>query len=141
MGLIYLDSSVFVSLLLADSNSVRARAWLSGFAGLLLVGDFAVVETGGVISRTERTGEITEAQADAAWLDLVAMRDQSERWRHGAGDFAESERLVRDRSLKLSGADALHLASAINAKASMATFDLRLQEAARARGVGVEAIG
>jgi predicted nucleic acid-binding protein len=43
--------------------------------------------------------------------------------------------LVRDYSTKLTAADALHLASAKNGGARLATFDVRLAEAARAAGV------
>ncbi|MGP0060221.1 MAG: PIN domain-containing protein, partial [Beijerinckiaceae bacterium] len=38
---------------------------------------------------------------------------------------------------KLAAADALHLAAAMNAGASLVTFDGRLAEAARMQGVGV----
>jgi predicted nucleic acid-binding protein len=44
---------------------------------------------------------------------------------------------VRDYSTKLSAPDALHLASAKNAGATLATFDARLADAARAQGVEV----
>ena len=43
--------------------------------------------------------------------------------------------LVRDFTTKLTAPDALHLASAKNAGATLATLDVRLAEAARAQGV------
>ena len=49
---------------------------------------------------------------------------------HSANDYALAERIVRDPSSKLAAADALHLASAKNAGAAMATLDNRLAEAA-----------
>lgn len=51
--------------------------------------------------------------------------------------FIFDERLVRDFSTKLAAAAALHLASAKNAGATLATFNVRLAEAALAQGVEV----
>ncbi len=58
----------------------------------------------------------------------------------GAADFLLAERIVRDFSTRLAVADALHLASAANADAAIATLDARLAEAARMRGVEVAAL-
>jgi predicted nucleic acid-binding protein len=65
------------------------------------------------------------------------MRANCERLSHGAADFLLAEHMVRDFSMKLAAADALHLASAKNAGAALATFDGRLAEAARTQGVEV----
>ena len=48
--------------------------------------------------------------------------------------------LARDPALKLSAADALHLALCGEGGHSLVTFDLRLIEAARVRGYSVESI-
>ena len=55
--------------------------------------------------------------------------------------FLLAERLVRDFSTKLAAADALHLASAKNAGAALATFDARLAEAANGLGVALAELG
>ena len=65
------------------------------------------------------------------------MRAGCERLSHGVDDFMLAERIVRDFATKLAAADALHLASAKNAGAALATFDLRLADAARMKGVKV----
>ncbi|HLX97338.1 MAG TPA: hypothetical protein VKR62_01470 [Roseiarcus sp.] len=65
------------------------------------------------------------------------MRANFERLTHGAADFLLAERIVRDFATKLAAADALRLASAKNAGATLATFDVRLAEAGRAQGVEV----
>jgi predicted nucleic acid-binding protein len=49
--------------------------------------------------------------------------------------------LVRDFATKLSAPDALHLASAKNAGATLATLDVRLAEAAMGQGVKVAELG
>ena len=56
-------------------------------------------------------------------------------------DFAHAERLIRDFATKLAAPDALHLASAKNSGAALATFDARLADAARAQGVEVAQLG
>ena len=48
---------------------------------------------------------------------------------------------MRDFSTKLAAADALHLASAKNAGAALATFDARLADAARAQRLEVAELG
>ena len=63
------------------------------------------------------------------------MRADCERLHHSSADFLLAQRLTRDASTKLAAADALHLASAKNAGAAIATFDLRLADAARAQGL------
>ena len=69
------------------------------------------------------------------------MRANCERLSHAASDFLLAERLVRDFSTKLAAADALHLASAKNAGATLATFDARLAEAARGQGIALADLG
>jgi predicted nucleic acid-binding protein len=69
------------------------------------------------------------------------VRANCERLGHGAGDFLLAERLVRDFSTRLAAADALHLASAKNAGATLATFDARLAEAARGQGLALAELG
>jgi uncharacterized protein len=49
--------------------------------------------------------------------------------------------LVRDFATKLTAPDALHLASAKNAGATLATLDARLADAARGQGVEVAELG
>ena len=48
--------------------------------------------------------------------------------------------LVQDFATKLAAADALHLASAKNAGAILATLEIRLAEAAKGQGVEVAAL-
>jgi len=135
VGLIYLDASVLLSLVFADAHTASASAWYSGLRATVLVSDFANLEVSAVASRHLRVGRLTPRQIDGALLDFDALRAGCERLTHSAADFQLAERLVRDFSTKLTAADALHLASAKNAGAALATFDARLAEAARAQGV------
>jgi uncharacterized protein len=69
------------------------------------------------------------------------MRANCERLSHGASGFSLAERLIRDFATKLAAADALHLASAKNAGATLATLDGRLAEAVRGQGVALSDLG
>jgi predicted nucleic acid-binding protein len=133
--LIYFDASVLLPLLIADAHTEKASAWYSGLSATVVVSDFANLEVNAVLSRHLRVGRLTQGEVENALLDFDAMRAHCERLSHGPSDFLLAERLVHDFSTKLAAADALHLASAKNAGAALATFDARLAEAANGRGV------
>lgn len=134
MGLIYLDASVVIPLLVADAHTQRALKWYSDGNEALIISDLAGLEVSAVILRDLRKGRFADEVAENALLDFDAMRANCERLSHGASDFSLAERLIRDFATKLAAADALHLASAKNAGATLATLDGRLAEAAGAGG-------
>lgn len=137
----YLDASILVSALTGDVNTARARAWLAANAAPLIVSDLAALEVASVVSRGLRTGRFGRGDADAALRDFDDFRRHAERLGHRPADFALAESLIRAFDDKLATQDALHLASAINARATLATFDARLAAAAKARGVEVAEMG
>jgi uncharacterized protein len=137
VGLIYFDASVLLPLLVADAQTERASAWYSCLTATIIVSDLANLEVSAVLSRHLRVGRLAQGQVESALLDFDAMRANCERLTHGAADFLLAERFVRDLSTKLAAANALHLASAKNAGAALATFDARLADAARTQGVDV----
>jgi len=139
--LIYFDASVLLPLLIADAHTEKASAWYSGLSATVVVSDFANLEVNAVLSRHLRVGRLTQGEVENALLDFDAMRANCERLSHGPSDFLLAERFVRDFSTKLAAADALHLASAKNAGAALATFDARLAEAANGQGVALVELG
>ncbi len=139
--MIYFDASVLVSLLVADAHTETAGVWYSGLSATVVVSDLASLEVSAVLSRHLRVGRLTQREVESALLDFDAMRANSERLSHSATDYLLAERLVRDFSMKLAAADALHLASAKNAGSALATFDERLADAARMQGVEVAGLG
>jgi predicted nucleic acid-binding protein len=139
--LIYFDASVLLPLLIADAHTEKASAWYSGLSATVVVSDFANLEVNAVLSRHLRVGRLTQGEVENALLDFDAMRANCERLSHGPSDFLLAERLVRDFSTKLAAADALHLASAKNAGAALATFDARLAEAPNGQGVALAELG
>lgn len=139
--IVYLDASVLVSIVLLDANSERAGRWYESLQASVVISDLADLEVSAVVSRELRRRRFSRAYADKALTDFDALRVTSVRWSHSAQDFVLADRLVRDHSTKLSAPDALHLASARNAGAELATFDKRLAEAARRQGLEVAALG
>jgi predicted nucleic acid-binding protein len=69
------------------------------------------------------------------------MRANCERLSHASSDFLLAERLVRDFATRLAAADALHLASAKNAGATLATLDVGLAEGTRGQGIVLAELG
>jgi len=134
---VYLDASVVLSIITADVHSDRAARWYAALQASVIISDLANLEVCAVISRELRAKRFSRPAADQALLDFDALRAASERATFGAQDFAIADRLVRDFATKLAAADALHLASALSAGATLATFDARLAGAARAEGVAV----
>jgi uncharacterized protein len=124
----------------ADTHTTRAVAWYSNLDETLIVSDLANLEVSAVVSRDLRKGRLAQAAAESALWDFDAMRASCDRLNHRAADFLLAERIVRDFSTELAAADALHLASAKNAGAAIATLDVRLAEAARRYGVEVAAL-
>jgi uncharacterized protein len=141
VGLIYLDASVLIPLLLTDAHTQRAVDWYSNGNETLIISDLASLEVSAVVLRDLRKGRLADKVAENALLDFDAMRANCERRTHDAGDFLLAQRLARDVSTKLAAADALHLASAKNAGATLATLDARLAEAARGQGVALADLG
>ncbi len=141
MGLIYLDASVLLPLLVADAHTQRTANWYSNGNETLIISDLANLEVNAVLSRHLRVGRLTQGEVENAFLDFDAMRANCERLSHGASDFLLAERFVRDFATKLAAADALHLASAKNAGATLATLDLRLGEAAHGQAVALADLG
>jgi predicted nucleic acid-binding protein len=79
------------------------------------------------------------AVADAALLEFQAFAERrAERLSQCASAGALAAQLARDAALKLSAADALHLALSTEGPHGLVTFDLRLAEAAQAAGFSAE---
>lgn len=139
--IVYLDTSVVLSILIDAANSEKAARWYSNLSASVVISDLASLEVLAVVSREYRAKRLTRTVADRAIADFDALRVHSERLSQGSKEFELAEQLVRDFSTKLAGPDALHLASAKNAGAALATFDFRLAEAARMQGVEVAELG
>jgi uncharacterized protein len=136
-----LDTSFLVSILFVDAHTARAFAWLSAGGRDIRVSDWAATELFALVHRRARAGLIAADVAAAALIEFdtfMAGRARRLPLSPAAGVLAAN--LARDPALKLSAADALHLALAASDGLSLVTFDDRLADAAKARGYSVETL-
>ena len=127
----YLDTSAIVPLFLTEIHSKAMRAWTAQHVSRLVASDFAAAEFAATVSRATRTGQLTGEQAATALVDFDHWRSHIAKSRLTTWlEIAACERLIRNFSLKLGAADALHLAIARADGLHLITFDERLAEAA-----------
>jgi hypothetical protein len=134
---IYADTSVVVAFVFDDPDSDRIRDGFRRTTQGIIVSDLVRLEFPAVVTRAIRTGRLNPSEASAALASFDLLAARSRPLRHGRADFEAAEKLLRGFATKLSAPDALHLASAKNASAVLATLDARLADAARAQGVEV----
>jgi uncharacterized protein len=138
----YLDTSFIISSMMPDeAASEDSRAWLDIYGERLVISHWVVAEVASALSMKVRIGALTtEQRADVkeTWknfldtsLSLIEIR--SEHF-HTAARFAERH------DLNLRASDALHIAVACAAGATLVTLDKRMADSAVACGVVVEPI-
>ncbi len=138
---IYADTSVLIAFVFDEPESNRVRHWFRRTTQRIVVSDLARLEFPAVVTQSARTGRLNPGEASAALASFDLLAARSCPLRHDRADFAAAEMLVRNFSTKLTAPDALHLASAKNAGATLATLDVRLAEAARGQGVALAELG
>lgn len=130
-----LDTSFLVSILFPDAHTFRAFAWLEELPRSIYISDWAATEFFALARRRVRAGLIDSEAAETALLEFEAFAGgRAQRLSQSAPTGAHAAELARDPELKLSAADALHLALSAEGRHCLVTFDARLAEAARAAG-------
>jgi len=137
---VYLDATAIVSAFVRDGFSDRARTFLGQEPTGVLVSDFAAAELASVVSRYVRTNAMTREAALLVFPRFDDWRATSceEMWLEMA-DVAVATALLRRLDSPLRAPDALHLAMAQRAAASLLTFDDRLAAAAARLGIELAA--
>lgn len=135
---LYLDASVLVALFTNDALSERADALVARAREPFIVSDFTRAETSAAIGKKVRVGKLTAEQALAAFQDFDLWSRRNGSWVDlDPEDMIEVVPLVRRLELKLRAPDALHVTMARRLRASIATFDEGLAEAAKTVGLAV----
>jgi predicted nucleic acid-binding protein len=104
----------------------------------VVVSDLACAEFASVMALRTRTGRISETLARDAflpldtWVSAAAIPARTE-----TSDVRRAETFLRRLDLTLRTQDAMHVALALRLDAAIATFDLRMGDAARALGAAV----
>jgi uncharacterized protein len=137
---VYIDSSALAKLYLPELESDRLDQFLRGRRDLM-ISELAITEVISAVARRRREGALTARQANRV-RDAVLSDAQSASFRRldlNPTIHREAERmLLSAESIPLRTLDALHIALAISSKATyVATFDVRLAEAAALHGMQV----
>lgn len=139
---IYFDTSFLVGLFVdTDAFASNARAFYVGADDLFIVSDFAAAEFASAVARLTRMGRILEDEARAAFSGFDTWRTRSAEMEDVDGaDIRAATAIIRRLDLAVRAPDAINLAIANRLGASVATFDRRMAENARALGLTVAAI-
>jgi len=132
--LVAADSSAIVKLFLDEEGSDLARlVWEE--ADTVLATRLARVEAAAAVAAARRAGRIRHAgearaheELESAWATVGI---------HELDHKLENDALELARAHPISGADAVHLAAAVDTGATLLTWDRRLASAANAQGLAV----
>jgi len=131
--MLYADTSVLVALCTNEAKTADAVKWYGDCAEELASAAWCVTEFASALGLKQRTGQLTEPQAQTAWvkfermcandLNLLPVEPMT---------FHKAAMLTMDAAAGLRAGDALHLACAIEAKvAGMVTLDSVLAKNAK----------
>jgi uncharacterized protein len=131
--ILFLDSSAVVKVYLAEAQSEQVIEAVEA-ARELFVSTLALAEVTHAITRREQTGEVTSAEAQEAYRNLLTEWDDLSKIPLNDAVAKEAAMLARTRGLK--GADAVQLASAAmlsrdRRDVKFLSYDAQLTEVAR----------
>jgi predicted nucleic acid-binding protein len=132
---VYLDTSVIIALIADESASESVRNWFRNSTDRVTLSDLVRLEFAAFISGAVRTNRFDADQAAAALASFDELRRACDTLEHTPSDFSRADELIRQFSMKLAAADAIHLASALAANVSLLTLDERLRQAASSKNL------
>jgi uncharacterized protein len=126
--MLYVDTSVLVALCTNEAKSAAVVKWYSDCTEELASAARCVTEFASAMGIKQRTGQLTETQAQNAWMQFerICAKDL-QLLPVEVTTFHRAAMLTMDAAAGLRAGDALHLASAMQAKAQgMVTLDVVL---------------
>ena len=137
----YLDTNFVVSLFFDDAHSQRTHVWMASVWRPLSASALLETEFHALVNRRERARAISKYVAtDVRRQFSEDILARSERLALTASSGLRAAALARDPDLRLSAADALHLALCVDHGKTLVTFDTRLADAAKACGCVIETL-
>jgi predicted nucleic acid-binding protein len=131
--MLYVDTSVLVALCTQEAKTADVIKWYAACTDELASAVWCVPEFASAMGLKQRTGQLTQAQAQNAWLQFERVcANDLQLLSIEAMTFHKAAALTMDAATGLRAGDALHLACALAAKAQgIATLDIVLAKNAR----------
>ena len=134
----YLDTSAVVPIFEIEEHSSTIVSWQRANHAPICFSDFGALEFFAVVSRYVRMRKQNDYWASRAIGDFETWRKNVIMLSATSNELGYAERAIRNFQTKLAAADALHLAMAACADATLVTFDRR--QAAAAQMLNVRAL-
>ena len=141
--MLYVDTSVLVALCTNEAKTADVVNWYAACADELASAAWCVTEFASALGIKQRTGQLTESQAQAAWVKFERMcANDLQLLPVEAITFHKAAMLTMNVAEGLRAGDALHLACAMQAKAAgMVTLDAVLAKNAKRHKLKLVAVG
>jgi predicted nucleic acid-binding protein len=131
--MLYVDTSVLVALCTHEAKTGDVLKWYADCTEELASAAWCVTEFASALGLKQRTGQLTQEQAQAAWMQFERVcANDLQLLPVETSTFHKAAVLTLEASAGLRAGDALHLACAMQAKAQgMVTFDSVLAKNAK----------
>ncbi|MHB8949290.1 MAG: type II toxin-antitoxin system VapC family toxin [Rhodoferax sp.] len=131
--MLYVDTSVLVALCTHEPKTPDVFNWYATCTGELASAAWCVTEFASALGLKQRTGQLTQAQAQNAWLQFERVcTNDLELLSIETVTFHKAAALTMEAATGLRAGDALHLACAMNAKAvAIVTLDIVMAKNAK----------
>ena len=123
--MLYVDTSVLVALCTHEAKTAQAHKWYASCTDEIASAAWCITEFASALGIKQRTGQLTADQAHTAWAHFERMcANDLQLLPVESGHFNQAAMLCKNVSGALRAGDALHLACAIEARAtSLITLD------------------
>lgn len=133
--MLYLDTAVVLTLFIDETTSTTVEEWLAKRRQPLAFSDWGLTECASALGIKFRRGEINADQAQNLWQAILSFAHEvCEMISCASHHQADAQQWLGRFDLSLRAGDALHLAMARHAQATLVSYDKNLIEAAQATG-------